>query len=336
MNATLRIRRSYFWVGLVCTLFFAAIAVLNVLAMYLAAPAERRATALAVGLAIGGFWLVMMGLGVWILLAYWRHCLAIRDDQIDYIGVTHRKRMRVPEIRHARWRCWPAAGSLVLKTSSTRLALDFGDYELEERRQLIRFFRESVPSPLQHGWELFYARIVKRRTRRPRETELRDGEVLLTRRRLDSYFLAGFTLIGMVSVYVCWSTGQFPFLAFPLAMIPIWLLVHFKTPREGLVSRRLTADARGWFCGLASVCTFGGMGCWALLNAFSPRAAAAFEIAFMTVLLAGLFTGVAILDRRRRREERAAVEEVRQRGELIPPELLEPWDRRILNGSDSA
>ena len=328
MNATFRLRRSYLLLGVLCTLLFAAMAIVSVLGIYFEAPAERRAAALAVGLGIAAFWLAFMALGVWVLLAYWRERLVVRDGEIDCVGVIRRKRIRVPEIVSARWRCWPAGGSLVLKTASTRLALDLANYQSDEQRRLIRFFREAVPSPLQSGWGLFYARIVKGRSQRARrlqKTEPDEGEILLTRRRLDAYFLAGLLLLAATSVYVYHVTGDASIFS-KLVVIPlIWLLVRCLIPRKGEVRKRLSCDPRGRFVLFAYVWLFGGMVAFFLVKAFFPNAALAFMIPFFVITFAGIFTGARRLDRRQRREEKEAIEQIRREGQLLPEEITEPW-----------
>ena len=328
MNATFRLRRSYLLLGALCTLLFAAMAIVSVLGIYFEAPAERRAAALAVGLGIAAFWLAFMALGVWVLLAYWRERLAIRDGEIDYVGVICRKRLRVSEIASARWRCWPAGGSLVMRTASTRLAIGLGNYESEQQRQLIRFFREAVPPPLQSGWELFCVRIVQRHARRaaqPEKAQPGEGEVLLTRRRLDAYFLAGVLLAAATCLYVYHVTGEARSLAAPLGIVPIWLVVRFMHPREGTVSRRITADAKGRFVLLAYSWLFGGMAVLLVLKAFMPNAAITFMIPFFVVTLAGIFARAWRLNRRQRREEKESTEQLRRQGQLLPEELAKPW-----------
>ncbi|HUT94428.1 MAG TPA: hypothetical protein VMY37_33530 [Thermoguttaceae bacterium] len=327
MNAEFRLSRSLLGLGVLCTAFFAAMAVVSVLGIYFEAPPERRAAALLAGLGMAGFWLAFMALSVWLLLAYWRHRLTIRDEEIDYVGVIRHKRIRPPEIVSARWRCWPQRGSLVLKTVTARVAIDFGDYGTESARQLIRFFRESVPLPLQTGWELFYVRIgkrVARAARQPEETAPGEGEVLLTRRRFDVYFLIGTLLAGATAVGVYHATGDSS-VSVTLVQIPaIWLVVRFMWPRKGMVSKRATADSRHRFALVAYLWLFGGMACCLLFKAFFPDAAARFMIAFFVVTFAGIFTALSVLDRRRRREERKAIEDLQRRGRIVPEELLEP------------
>jgi hypothetical protein len=328
MNATFRLRRSYLLLGVLCTIFFAVMAVVSVLGIYFEAPVERRAAALAVGLGFAAFWLAFMALGVWVLLAYWRECLAVRDGEIDYVGVIRRKRMRVSEIASARWRCGQKAGSLVLRTTSTKLSIYFSNYEAEEQRQLIRFFREAVPPPLQQGWERFCARIVRGRmqhARQLRKTEAGEGEVFLTRRRLDAYFLAGMLLGVATSVYVYHVTGDASIFLKLVAIPAIWLILRFSLPRKGAVGKRLTSDPRGRFVLFAYPWLFGGMALLLVLKAFFPNAALPVMIPFFVITFAGIFTWASRLDRRQRREEKETIEQIRRQGQLVPEELAEPW-----------
>jgi hypothetical protein len=326
MNATFRLRRSYLALRVLGTLFFATMAVVSVLGIYFEAPADRRAAGLAVGLGFAAFWLLLAAFGVWVLLAYWRERLAVHDAEIDHVGVIRRKRMRVPDMVSARWRCWPAGGSLVLKSNSTRLVIYFDNFAHDERRQLIRFFRESVPISLQTGWELFFVRVGRpqaHRTRQLEKTAPGEGEVLLTRRRLDTHFLAGTLLVAATGVFVYHVTGDAGVFA-KLAVIPaIWLLVRFLTPRKGGVRKRLTADPRGRFVLFTYLWLFGGMAVLLSLKAFFPNAVLAFMIPFFVISFAGIFTGAWRLNRRRWHREREAIEELRRRGQLVPEELSE-------------
>jgi hypothetical protein len=328
MNATFRLRRSYLVLGVLCTLFFAAMAVVSVLGIYFEAPPERRAAALAVGLGMAAFWLAFMGLGVWVLLAYWRERLTLRDGEVDWVRVIRRKRMRASEIVSARWRCGQKGGSLVLRTTSTKLPIYFSNYEAEEQRQLIRFFREAVSPPLQQDWERFCARIVKGRSqhvRQLRKPEAGEGEVLLTRRRLDAYFLPGMLLAVATCVYVYHVTGDASLFLKLFAIPAIWLVVRFMLPRKGAVSNRLTSDARGRFVLFAYLSLFGGMVVLLVLKALVPNAALAFMIPFFVIPFAVIFVWARRLDRRQRREEQEAIEQIRREGQLLPEEITKPW-----------
>lgn len=328
MNATFRLRRSYFVLGVVSTLFFGLNALSGVLGICLEALLGRRAVVLAVELGILGFWLAWMALGVWIVLACRRHRLAVHDGQIDDFGVMGQKRMRVPEIVSARWRCGPVRGSLVLKTASTRLTIDLGNYENEEQRQLIRFFREAVPAPLQSGWELFYARNVKGRSRRARASgkdEPGEGQVLLTRRRLDRYFVVGL-LLGVVASVCAYFATRDARVVWKLTVIPlIWLVVRFLLPRRGAVASRLTIDSRYRSTVFGCLWLFGGMACYLVMEALFPRAATAFMAPFFGIIVAGLFIGVWLIGRQQRRKEKEAIKELQRQGQLLPEEVAKPW-----------
>ena len=161
--------------------------------------------------------------------------------------------------------------------------------------------------------------------RRLQKTEAGEREVLLTRRRLDAYFLPGMLLAVATCAYVYHVTGDASVFLKLFAIPAIWLVVRFLLQRKGEVRKRLSSDPRGRFVLFAYLWLFGGTAVFLLLKAFVPNAALAFMIPFFVITFAGIFIWARRLDRRQRREELEAIEQIRDEAQLLPQELAEPW-----------
>ena len=58
--------------------------------------------------------------------------------------------------------------------------------------------------------------------------------VLLTRRRWKIYMLVLLVLTLPISTVMVWTTGEIRFASLPMGVIPLWALLHFRTPPEGM------------------------------------------------------------------------------------------------------
>lgn len=57
---------------------------------------------------------------------------------------------------------------------------------------------------------------------------------MLTRRRWAAYMLPLFLAAMAIGALRVWQTGHFQFALAPVAVIPIWLMLHLQTPRDGM------------------------------------------------------------------------------------------------------
>ena len=97
--------------------------------------------------------LFMAGLGVWILLAYYREELWIRDNRVTARGVMSEKDFDLRDVNSARWR--GSGHSVVLRTNSDKLTIYLTNYEAEDRERIVRLLHVSLPREVQTDWNLF-------------------------------------------------------------------------------------------------------------------------------------------------------------------------------------
>ena len=219
----------------------------------------------------------------------------------------------------------------MIATAAAKVVIELGNYELDEERQIIRFFRGSVPQAVQVGWELFYARVVKRRyesARRRQKTEPGEGEVLMTRRRFDWYLLAFSPFIIGVAMYSWYVTGEARHWAIVPASVAVWAYFRFRFPRKGIVEKRMSADERRSVWLLTAI--FAGILCYFPLHRLLPEAETPLTVVFVIYFVL-LFTWLIVTsgrtDRDRKRKELEAADTERASGRLVPEELLTPWSR---------
>ncbi len=236
MNATFRLRRYYRNVGLVCLGFYAGIAVFSSLATLFAFPGESRLYAF---LFFSSFWLIMAGISVWVLLAYWRYSLAVRDRHLVEKGVIFNQEIQFSEITEVRWRSTPEGGAIVLKTARSQVKLRFHNFEQAQRLSLIRFFRNKLPHAIQQDWPLFCYKVALPIREAPRDREPSEDEARFTRRRLDWYFLPAVIVAAVMGFLFWWTLGLSRLLAAPVFVAALWWTLRTMTPRQGIVAKRL-------------------------------------------------------------------------------------------------
>jgi hypothetical protein len=190
---------------------------------------------------LGGFWGFWVALSVVILLAYYRESLSIQDGRIVQGGIFRRREMKISEITAVQWRIVPVGGAVVLRCSSEKIKVTFDNFELKQRQCLIRLFRRSLSHSIQGNWERFCLRnalpLLKHNTDEP----LQPGEILLTRRRWDRFFLLVTVVMAAAGIVCAWLFRSLPILFLPLSSPLMWLLMRFSTPRKGMRCKRISA-----------------------------------------------------------------------------------------------
>ena len=80
-------------------------------------------------------------------------------------------------------------------------------------------------------------------------------KVVLTRTRWDAYFAPVFIVAIAVGVFLVWQTGQLRFAVSPICVLPLWIMLRLKTPREGLHVSTIRSTPGAvtmlWCCGAA-------------------------------------------------------------------------------------
>lgn len=269
-------------------------------------PTERIVFALP----LAGVWLVPFGLAVWSVLAWQRSMLLIEDGCITKRGVLRTKQVDPTNVVDVKWRIWPRSGSLVLRDSTTRMAIGFGNLDREQRLELIRYFRRRLPTSVQQDWEMFCYKIALRLRDRALDRPLQEGEVRISRRRWD-YYMASATLLFTIAGIVAWRmTGDVrTALLAPLAGIPIWAILRFGTPKEGMIvtnasksETKYALAALGMAMALIFIGLFAISFTAAYYRAFTPYVVPA-VLASTFVLLVCVLRRTYILDRSRAARE---------------------------------
>ena len=143
--------------GLVSVVVFSLMGSASVIVAILNVDGSFRRPLLAACI-FGGFWGCLCLVGVWMILVYLRHELHIDSGNVRHRGGLFSGSVCVSRLTAATWKSFTREGSLTLHESSGSVKVAFGNYTYEERRELIRFFREALVACDQQGWEQFEKR----------------------------------------------------------------------------------------------------------------------------------------------------------------------------------
>lgn len=156
-----RPRRYFLYVGIVCTAFFLVLGVGSAsLAWWNADGSFRHPRLTALIFAV--FWSPFILLGVWLSLYAARRRLVFTTTSVESTGAIRRKRLAFDEVTRVKWRRFPGQGSIVLRTTGRRLAIDLGDFSPGERQEIIELTRRLFDEQLQEGWPRFYDCFIER------------------------------------------------------------------------------------------------------------------------------------------------------------------------------
>lgn len=315
MDATFRLKRSFRNQAAACSLAFAAWCIFTVCVSL----ADPRWAWLAFMASVP---LLMLGLSLWSLAAYYRHELRIDGDRLVSLGVIRPAEIDLRDVREARWRTWPIGGSLALRGESGRLVINLPEYEAEDRARIIDLLRSALPLEVQAGWNLFAYKIADR-LRLPEVRKPGPDEVLVRRGDCSRYFAPLSAAVCLISIATWWLTGDRGILGAPPFVLGLWAWVRWSTPSQGMIVSKVTGeDARflrlllGW-----TLVAFAGLGAH---QAFWPRQEGLdLSLAVGIVVWLGvLLFGVGRADRRKsRRDQEAADLAAKGRGEAV----VDPW-----------
>ena len=107
----------------------------------------------------GCFWGGWTILSIYAIIAYRKERVYTSGLAVHMDSVFHTNTLPLDEIAKVVWRGWPAGGSLVLYSSSRRVAIHFKNYE--NGIELAAFFRASLPDSIQTGYERFESTCVR-------------------------------------------------------------------------------------------------------------------------------------------------------------------------------
>jgi hypothetical protein len=184
--------RKYLWIGAFLLAFFLLMGITSVVVALTSADGSF-ARPEAAAIIFGCFWSAWVLLSIYVLAFYLRARLRISATAITTVGVFRTATVLLDEITSARWRAWPAGGSLVLRGPTGRVVIEFAAYS--DGPNLVPFFREALRPEVQHGLERFEATSVPTSEGFQRRKE-RD-------RRMSYYTLP--LLGGALIAYAIWD-----------------------------------------------------------------------------------------------------------------------------------
>lgn len=147
------LKRSLRTTGSVCLLFYSTLAIGT--PWFFLASADEFPRPVAAAILFGTFWSGWVLLSVWLLCAYYRERLFLAGDRVTKQGVIFRRSLAIAELSSVRWRGFPRQGSVVLRTSSTRIVIEFGNYESHVQDEIIAFVQQHAPPAITTGWDAF-------------------------------------------------------------------------------------------------------------------------------------------------------------------------------------
>jgi hypothetical protein len=144
---TFRPKRSMFRLGLCFLMSCPFILVISVLGWYFEAPPEEGPLWL-LGVAVACSFYA--GIGIWMMLTYRRVSVTVGQGTARISNLIGERLISVHEVRRACWHRQPP--SLKLFTASGTWKLQLDEFCPSHRKQLIRFFRDSIDSQMQERW----------------------------------------------------------------------------------------------------------------------------------------------------------------------------------------
>lgn len=149
-----RMRRYFLYLGAACAAGFAATGIFSTLAALWNIDGSFPRPGLF-ALVFGLFWSVPTMGSIWLIVASLRDRLSLGDGEIVQQGVLWLRTVRLEDIHRVRWRLWPEGGSVVVHAPTARIAVYFGNFTREDRREIIEFLRKSIAEDIQENWSPF-------------------------------------------------------------------------------------------------------------------------------------------------------------------------------------
>lgn len=150
---TIRVKNSFFRIGLICTVMFLTAQMGSVVAMFIDISGDHRIWAM---LMIGVLWSPFVGLGLWLIATYRRASITLEDAGVRVTGVIRSRTLSLADITMARWSRYGTSLKLVSPHESCRI--DFRDFRSCYWLELVRFFCDRLPRKVQHGWNEMWER----------------------------------------------------------------------------------------------------------------------------------------------------------------------------------
>ena len=182
-------------------------------------------------------------ISLWLLLSYYFASLTIQGNKLIDQGVLRRIELDMDRIRQLRWIASPFGG-IKLQSLTEKITIHLDNFPCEDKLWIVEYLRTQIPASAQEGWDLFCHRVaLPLRRYDPQALPVPDNdEVLLTRKRWDRLLLPWILLFTVGGVLAAWKFNLPCLLSAPLTPTALWLFLRFSTPKQGMVSQKLSAD----------------------------------------------------------------------------------------------
>lgn len=323
-----RLRRSVFYQGAVCAVFFVVAVILYSCLFFLDNPAQQgfnsaHAAAIlgGVGVALFGF---MLLLSLYMIMAYYVERVTVDGSTICVRSVFQDRRFDRSEIQTVRWKIWPNGGAIRLRVFGRVTRLDLHGFARDDRLRIIRIVRALVPAANQEGWEMFCHKIaLPLRDGKPAALRVDDSirTLLVTRKRYDRLFAILVPLCVVVAAGLWWLLEEWQTFLLPLGAVGFWLLLRFGTPKAGRQYATVTSHpaGRAQLAGWTTVVVSQILMIVLALAGFAKNQVCTIVLVFMIAGVIPMFFWLIRADRRQRAADRRGAETASgqwERGEL--------------------
>jgi hypothetical protein len=241
----------------------------------------------------------------------------IETDQEGVSVITRRGRDKLAweSIERIKW--LPHNAALIAIARDKALRLPLAPYSRADRIFVVRDIRRRAIYSIQENWPLFCHRFAYRWLEREflgDKRPLHEDEFRTSRGRLDCIFAGGTIVSGLVSLISWRYTGESVVLFGPGAILPIWIAMRYRFPKEGLVGNRLTLKND---YGRAVIFYAVWLPVFILVIAWIPRGNTALLLLFTVATSGTLMFGAVLVDRRRMRRESALADETVKEWDML-------------------
>lgn len=154
-----RMRRSIRQLGVTGLVFFCGMSIASG-AFAFFTPNQIGAPSIVLAAMFATPWLLFVALSLWILRTYSRYSLSVTPSAIQQITAFHIKNIPIQQIHEAEWRLRPRSGSIVLRSTTISLTIEFDPFTTEERQTIVSLLQECIPVSSHRNWGLFHERFV--------------------------------------------------------------------------------------------------------------------------------------------------------------------------------
>jgi hypothetical protein len=193
-----RLRRWLLPLGVIFTVCFVVAGVFSTHAAYSNIDGSflyPKPTALFFGV----FCSCMTLLGAWMTLSVIRFRLFVTETAITEVRIIGSTTIEIADASRVVWRRYPAFGSVIIRTTATKIKIEFGNFARKQRDELMAFCHCRLADEIQEGWSLFADRYAEPIAKHERQA----------RTKLYLFLVLNFGALGAGCLYA-WSTGSDP------------------------------------------------------------------------------------------------------------------------------